>query len=41
MAKEQTIIIEAAYYAGFEPSVDNLTGDALFAEAQEYLTSLN
>lgn len=31
-------MIEAAYMAGFEPSTDKLTGDALLAEAEEYLT---
>lgn len=30
-------IIEAAYLAGFEPSSDNLSGNALFAEASDYL----
>lgn len=34
-------IIEAAYLAGFEPSADNLTGEALYAEALEFLTSVN
>ena len=32
-------IISAAYLAGFEPSSDNLTAEALFAEAEEYLTN--
>ena len=31
-------IIEAAYLAGFEPSSDNLSTEALYAEALEYLT---
>jgi len=31
-------MIEAAYMAGFKPSTDKLTGDALLAEAEEYLT---
>lgn len=30
-------IIEGAYLMGFEPSEDGLTGEALLAEAQEYL----
>lgn len=30
-------IIEAAYLAGFEPSSDDLTAEALFAEAEAYL----
>lgn len=30
-------IIEAAYLAGFEPSSDDLTPEALYAEAEEYL----
>jgi hypothetical protein len=34
-------IIEAAYLAGFEPSSDNLTPDALYAEAMEFLTDLS
>jgi len=33
-------IIEGAYYAGFEPSADNLSLDALFEEAREFLISL-
>lgn len=37
MAQEQMNIIEAAYLAGFEPA-DELTGEALFIEAQEFLT---
>lgn len=37
MAQEQIIIIEAAYLAGFEPA-DEITGEALFIEAQEFLT---
>lgn len=30
-------IIEAAFWAGFEPSSDDLTLEALYAEAEEYL----
>jgi hypothetical protein len=30
-------IIEAAYMTGFEPSSDNLSAEALYAEAMEYL----
>ena len=30
-------MIEGAYLAGFEPSDENLTGEALLAEAEEYL----
>lgn len=30
-------MIEGAYLAGFEPSNDNLTGEALLKEAEEYL----
>ena len=33
-------IIEGAYLAGFEPSSDNLSDEALYAEAMEYLTDL-
>lgn len=32
-----TAIIEGAYLAGFEPSNDNLTGDALLSEAKQFL----
>ena len=32
-----TLFIEAAYLAGFEPSAYDLTGEALLSEAQEYL----
>lgn len=32
-----TQIIEAAYLSGFEPSSDDLTTEALFAEAEAYL----
>lgn len=32
-----TQTIEAAYLAGFEPSSDDLTPEALYAEASEYL----
>ena len=31
-------IIEGAYLAGFEPSDDNLKGEALLREATDYLT---
>lgn len=34
-------IIEAAYLAGFEPSADDLTAEALYQEANEFLLSLN
>lgn len=30
-------IIEAAYLSGFEPSSDDLTAEAIFAEAEAYL----
>lgn len=30
-------IIQGAYLTGFEPSSDDLTGEALFQEAQEFL----
>lgn len=33
-------IIEAAYLAGFEPSSEGLTPEALYEEANEYLTNL-
>ena len=33
-------IIEGAYLAGFEPSSDSLSAEALYAEAMEYLTDL-
>jgi hypothetical protein len=36
-SQEQNSIIEGAYLAGFEPSVDGLTGYALFSEAVEFL----
>lgn len=32
-----TQVIEAAYLVGFEPSSDNLSTEALYAEAIEYL----
>lgn len=32
-----TSIIEAAFWAGFEPSSEDLTFEALYAEAEEYL----
>lgn len=34
-------LIEAAYLAGFEPSTDDLSGEALTTEAINYLTNLN
>jgi len=36
---EQHEVIEAAYWAGFEPSSDSLTLNALFTEAQNFLTN--
>jgi len=39
MTKLDSMLIEAAYLAGFEPSTDDLTGEALFNEAQTYLCS--
>lgn len=30
-------MIEGAYLAGFEPSDENLTGEALLTEIEEYL----
>lgn len=39
MATDRSII-EAAYLAGFEPSSDNLSAEALYAEAMEYLEYL-
>lgn len=38
MTQTQIDIIEAAYLAGFEPSDEELTGEALFIEAQKFLT---
>lgn len=38
MTQEQYNIIEAAYWAGFEPSSTDLTPAALLSEAQNYLT---
>lgn len=32
--------IEGAYLAGFEPSNDNLTGDALLREAENFLFTI-
>lgn len=32
-----TSIIEGAYLAGFEPSSEDLTAEALYEEAQAYL----
>lgn len=37
---DNTTIIEGAYLAGFEPSSDALTGEALLMEAQDYLFSI-
>lgn len=34
-------IIEAAYLAGFEPSTDDLSAEALFEEAQAYIGDLS
>lgn len=34
-------IIEGAYLAGFEPSSDTLTAEALFIEAREYLIEIS
>ena len=34
-------MIEGAYLAGFEPSSDNLTGEALLAEAEEFLFTIS
>ena len=36
---ERHEVIEAAYWAGFEPSSDSLPFDALFIEAQNFLTN--
>ncbi len=33
-------IIEAAYWAGFEPSNDNLTGEDLLKEASDFLFTI-
>lgn len=33
-------IIEGAYLAGFEPSTDTLTGEALLSEAEDYLFNI-
>lgn len=35
-----TAIIEGAYLAGFEPSTDDLTGEQLFEEAENYLFNI-
>lgn len=35
--QEQQAVIEGAYWAGFEPSSDNLTAEALLAEARQFL----
>lgn len=37
MKDNMTSIIEAAFWAGFEPSSEDLTFEALYAEAEEYL----
>lgn len=37
MKDNMNSIIEAAFWAGFEPSSDDLTPEALYAEAEEYL----
>lgn len=37
MSKLDEYFLEAAYLAGFEPSRDDLTGEALFTEAQNFL----
>ncbi len=37
MTAEQRGIIEGAYWAGFEPSSDGLTAEALLAEAGQFL----
>jgi len=34
-------IIEGAYLAGFEPSADGLTTEALFVEAEDYLIRIS
>lgn len=34
-------IIEGAFLAGFEPSNDNLTGEALLREAEEFLFTIS
>ncbi len=41
MTQEQYNIIEGAYCAGFEPSGDDLAPDALFEEAQQYITKIH
>ena len=38
MTQEQYSIIEGAYWAGFEPSSENLTPAALLTEAQTFLS---
>lgn len=35
-----TQFIEAAYLAGFEPISDDLTDEALFSEAEQYLFNI-
>ena len=41
MTKLDSMLIEAAYLAGFEPSNDDVTGEALFNEAQNFLCTPN
>lgn len=41
MTKLDSMLIEAAYLAGFEPSNDDVTGEALFNEAQNFLCNPN
>lgn len=41
MAEEQKSIIEGAYLMGFEPSADDLTPEALFEEAREFIGQLS
>lgn len=33
-------IIQGAFYAGFEPSSDDLSDEALFSEAEQYLFNI-
>lgn len=37
---DSAAMIEAAYLSGYEPSSDDLTGEALYNEATEFLYSL-
>lgn len=39
-AKIEYSIIQGAFYAGFEPSSDDLTDEALFSEAEQYLFNI-